>query len=187
MNFAKIAQNFFIGIFLLFLPISKSICQRVIPPPKPKSSPLTLSFYKSEKIYVKVVYGQPHKKGRVIFGNLIPYDEVWRTGANEATEITLTRDVKIKDKLLKAGTYTLFSIPNETEWTIIFNAELGQWGAYKYEEYKDKNVLVVKVPPQVSEDEYEAFTILFDETPKGLNMSLNWDRTKVVVPFVFVD
>jgi hypothetical protein len=81
---------------------------------------------------VKVTYGQPSKKGRVIFGDLVPYGEVWRTGANEATEITFSSDVVISGKTIKAGTYTLFTIPQKNTWTIILNSELKQWGSYGY-------------------------------------------------------
>ncbi len=105
--------------------------------PTPRPSLLALTALKVGNMYLKIVYGQPLKKGRTIFGALEPYGKIWRTGANEATEITFTKDVRINNKILKAGTYTLFSIPQESKWTFIFNSELGQWGAYKYDESKD--------------------------------------------------
>src|SRR5829696_3874612 len=85
---------------------------------------------------VKVTYGRPYKKGRVIFGGLEKYGKVWRTGADEATEITFANDVNFGGKRVKAGTYTLFTIPDRNQWTVILNSQLGQWGAYDYEKYK---------------------------------------------------
>src|SRR5699024_10115515 len=74
--------------------------------------------------YLKVVYGQPYKRGRVIFGDLVPYNEVWRTGANEATEMTTTKDILFNGEKVLAGTYALFTIPREGNWTIILNSDL---------------------------------------------------------------
>jgi hypothetical protein len=127
---------------------------------------------------MKVTYGQPSKRDREIFGSLVPYGQVWRTGANEATEITFAKDVKFAGTDLKAGTYVLFSIPNKDKWTIILNSKLGQWGAYDYDKVKDKDVLksdVVVTPLKAS---VEKLTYAFDE--KGLTIS--WDMTSVVIP-----
>lgn len=93
---------------------------------------------------VALSYGQPSKKGRVIFGGLEAYGQVWRTGANEATTITFSRDVTFGGKPVKAGTYSLFTIPTENEWTIILNTVAKQWGAYNYDATKD--VLRVTAP-----------------------------------------
>ena len=82
---------------------------------------------------VTVTYGRPYKNNREIFGGLEQYGKVWRVGADEATTITFNSDVKFGGKGIKAGTYTLFAIPNENAWTIILNSQLGQWGAYGYE------------------------------------------------------
>ena len=83
---------------------------------KPRPSPLSMVTMKYKDSYVKVTYGQPHKKGRDIFGALVPFNQVWRTGANEATEITLTSDMLIAGEILEAGTYTIFSIPGKSQW-----------------------------------------------------------------------
>lgn len=145
---------------------------------------MSVAKFKSNNIYIKVVYGQPYKKGRKVFGELEQYGKVWRTGANEATEITLTKDVKINGKPLKAGTYTLFSIPNPDKWTIIFNSELGQWGAYEYNPEKD--VLSFDVPVGKTDGViYEAFTIDLRETASGADMTLLWDTIKVAIPLSF--
>jgi hypothetical protein len=128
---------------------------------------------------VKVSYGQPSMRGREIFGKLVPYGEVWRTGANEATEITFSKNGSFGGKPVKAGTYTLFTIPGESQWTFILNSSLKQWGAYKYGEIKDKNVLQVKAKPStISGEPVEKLTITL---PKG-KLVLEWDKTKVEVP-----
>lgn len=128
---------------------------------------------------VKIGYGQPSKRDREIFGKLVPYGEVWRTGANNATEITFAKDATFGGKPIKAGTYTLFTIPTEKEWTFILNSTLGQWGAYEYNNIKDKDVLQVKVPSStISGDPVEKLTITL---PAG-KLLLEWDKTKVEVP-----
>ncbi|NNE34204.1 MAG: DUF2911 domain-containing protein, partial [Rhodothermales bacterium] len=87
--------------------------------------------------YVKIVYSSPRKRGREIFGGLVPYGEVWRTGANEATELTVTNGVLLNGNVLAAGTYALFTIPGDEQWTVIINRNLGQWGAYDYDPEAD--------------------------------------------------
>ncbi len=132
----------------------------------------------TENDLVKITYGAPSKKGREIYGALVPYNAVWRTGANEATEITFKKDVDVAGKMVKAGTYTLFTIPTEKEWTIIFNSELKQWGAYGYDKIKSKNVAEVKVPATMTSEVQESLTIT--ATAKGFDII--WDKTKVSVP-----
>lgn len=132
-----------------------------------------------ESAVIRVVYGRPQMKGREVFGNLIDYDEVWRTGANEATEIKLYQDVSFAGKKLKAGTYALFTIPGKKEWTIIFNSDLNHWGAYSYNEAKD--VLRVKVNSKSSKEQVEAFSIQFTDNA----MNLAWDKTIVEVPIKY--
>jgi len=128
---------------------------------------------------VKVNYGQPSKKGRVIFGGLEPYGKVWRAGANNATEITFEKDVKFGGKAIKAGTYTLFVTPNEKEWTVILNSELKQWGAYKYEEIKGKDVIQVTLPIKKLDAVVEKLTYRF--TDKNA-LVIEWDQTQVTIP-----
>ena len=128
---------------------------------------------------VSVRYGRPYKKGREIFGGLEKFGKVWRTGADSATTITFAKDAKFGGKPVKAGTYTLFTIPNEKEWTIILNSQLGQWGAYSYDKFKDKDVLQVTVPVKKLDKVVEQHTIRF--TPKN-DMIIEWDQTQVTVP-----
>lgn len=133
----------------------------------------------------KVIYGRPQKKGRTMLGSTEPFGKVWRLGANETTEIKLFRDVTFGDKVVKAGTYSLYAIPNATEWTIIFNSKLDTWGAYEYDETKD--VVRFNVPVGKSESEIESFSIAFDD-PAGTGKStlyFAWENTLVKVPVKF--
>lgn len=132
----------------------------------------------SKSANVEITYGQPSKRGRVIFGGLVPYDSVWRTGANEATEISFKKDALFGGKKIKAGTYTLFTIPSEKQWQVILNRQLGQWGAYEYAKYRRKNVLKVTVPVYPLETELEKFTITVHKD----KVTFEWDRTGVAVP-----
>ncbi|HEY0678622.1 MAG TPA: DUF2911 domain-containing protein [Chitinophagaceae bacterium] len=127
---------------------------------------------------VKVTYGRPYKKGREVFGGLEKYGKVWRTGADEATEITFANDGTFGGQPVKAGTYTLFTIPEKNEWTLILNSQLGQWGAYEYDKHKSKDVLQVKVPVKNLETPVEQLTIRF----AGSDMIIEWDKTQVSVP-----
>jgi hypothetical protein len=130
----------------------------------------------------KVTYGRPFKNNRDIFGGLEKYGKVWRLGANEATTISFTTDTKFAGAGVPAGTYTMFAIPNETEWTIILNSQLGQWGAFGYERNKDKNVAEIKVPVIKLDNVVEQLTIRFDDQN---NMIIEWDKTQVKIPFSF--
>lgn len=124
---------------------------------------------------IEVVYSRPSARGRKMIGDKEPFGKVWRTGANEATTIEFSKAVKIEGKDLAAGKYTLFTIPNEKEWTIIFNTEMDQWGAYKYEEIKDKDVLKVTVPAGKPAAFVETFTIAVDKD----KVTLQWENTSV--------
>lgn len=128
-----------------------------------------------------VTYGRPYKKGRDIFGKLEPYGKVYRVGADEATTITFAKDGSFGGKAIKAGTYTLFAIPNEKEWTVILNSQLGQWGAYKYDQYKDKDVLQVTVPVRTLPAPVEQLTI----SALHQDLTIIWDKTEVVIPVSF--
>lgn len=155
--------------------------QRTVEPPEARSSPMRVAHTTLENgTYAKVVYGSPHKRGREIFGELVPYGEVWRLGANEATEVTFTGDVNFAGQPLEAGTYALFAIPGQQTWTMIVNNHLGQWGAYTYNEERD--VLRVEVPAARIDSSYEAFTVSFEEADRGTDLVFAWDQTRVVVP-----
>jgi hypothetical protein len=150
-------------------------------PYKPRKSQIALATYKTPETYIKINYGQPLKNERNIFGGtVVPYGKVWRTGANEATEITTTSDIKIGGKLLKAGTYSLYTIPQADKWTIIINKDLGAWGDYEYDEKKD--VLRFDVPVQSTNETYEAFTIKIQESKPNPEIQMMWEKTMVRIP-----
>jgi len=128
-----------------------------------------------------VTYGRPYKKGREIFGKLEPYGKVYRVGADEATTITFSKDGSFGGKPVKAGTYALFAIPTEKQWTIILNGNPKQWGAYDYEKNKDKDVLQVTVPVTTLTSPVEQLTI----AAGSKDLTITWDKTKVEVPVKF--
>ena len=148
-------------------------------------SPHDIAYYRVNKItapLIKVLYGRPQKNGRDLFGSLIPYGEIWRVGANEATEIRFYQDVTFGNEKVKAGTYVLYAIPNETEWTLILNSNIDAWGANDYNEKFD----VARAKAKVSKAEFlEAFSIGFKSKGKNANMVMAWDITRVTVPIKF--
>lgn len=128
---------------------------------------------------VEIEYGRPAVRGRVIWGELVPWNEVWRTGANEATTISFSHDVKIDGRELESGRYGLFTIPDETEWTVIFNRVADQWGAFNYDSEKD--ALRIPVKPRTAPFQ-ERFEISFPEVGADtLVVSLRW--AEVEIPF----
>ncbi|MBY0435766.1 MAG: DUF2911 domain-containing protein [Cyclobacteriaceae bacterium] len=151
-------------------------------PPRP--SPMAVASVRYKDSYVKVVYSQPQKKGRDVFGALVPFGQVWRAGANEATEITLTRDIKINDQDLKAGTYSVFTIPEKEKWTVIINSDQGLWGAYNYNPKMD--VLRIDVPVQsLAGLVYEPFTIWFDPKNDKADLLMAWDKSRITLSIQF--
>lgn len=151
-----------------------------------KSSPGATAEYTDSKTGAKitVAYCRPYKRGRIIFDSLVPYGKVWRTGANEATVFTNSKDLEIGGKSLKAGEYTLWTIPGKENWTVIFNAKQYGWGVKFNRESSrepEADVLQVIVPAQYSEKPTEQFTISFEEDTT-LHMVLAWDKTRVAVP-----
>lgn len=169
---------------LFLLPVAQAQdTVEVVPPPRSGSlerSPLALAATWIDDTYVKIVYGSPRKRGREIFGALVPYGEVWRTGANEATEITTTGDLSFGKHRLPVGTYSLFTIPYPDRWTIIVNRALGQWGAYEYN--ADLDLFRFDVPVRQTDKLYEGFTITFEQEGDSTFLYLRWDRTEVRIP-----
>lgn len=142
---------------------------------KAKASPAASATGKIGQATVAIAYHSPAVKGRKIWGDLVPYNKVWRAGANEATTFTTDRDLMVEGKKLPAGTYALFAIPAEQEWTIIFNKKAKQWGAYEYDAAQD--ALRVKVKPVKAAKMNERLTYTLDQT----GFSLNWENLKVPV------
>jgi hypothetical protein len=129
---------------------------------------------------VTITYSRPSVKGRVIFGGINPYGQVWRTGANAATIITFSENVIVEGHSVPAGTYSLFTIPDKNEWTVILNKTVKQWGAYSYKEADD--LLRFKVKPVYLAEKRETFTILFaNETTTSSDLYLVWDHTAVAI------
>lgn len=164
-------------VVLLTAPFQETNAQAA---PKPRKSPLALAQLKSGKTYIRIVYSQPFKNDRQIFGALVPYDKVWRLGANEATELTTTHKIKIGGKTLPAGTYTLFAIPQANKWTIIVNKEVGLWGDYDYKAQRDQ--LRFDVAVKQLDQSWEAFTMKFDKAGKVSTLTVVWDKTSVEIP-----
>ncbi len=125
-----------------------------------------------DSVGVALEYGRPKVKGREIWGGLVPYGEVWRTGANEATTITISDDVTIEGEPLAAGKYSLFTIPGENEWTVIFNKVANQWGHFRYDAGED--ALRVTVEPNEGE-----FVEELDFVIDGSSVVLRWENLTV--------
>jgi hypothetical protein len=140
------------------------------------------SDYKVLDKSVKVVYSRPQLRKREL-EMLAPAGKIWRTGANEAAEITFYKDVTFRGEKVKAGTYKFFTIPGETEWTLILNTAKIAWDSYTYKETED--VVRVKGAVSKSETPIEAFSIAFDGEEGNVNMNLGWANTIVTVPIKY--
>lgn len=148
-------------------------------------SPEATAEYNQNGVKISVFYNRPYKKGRVIFGELVPYNKVWRTGANEATVFETNKNLNIKNQTLKAGAYSLWTIPGEQNWKVILNSEVGQWGVdFNGEANRnpDNDVVTVDVPSLSHDKEFEQFTISIEQVGEDLELILLWDKTVVVVP-----
>ena len=145
-------------------------------------APVDITYLRTEKYskpLMKVVYGRPAKQEDQVFGQQIPFGEIWRTGANEATEIKFYKDMMFGDQLVKAGTYVLHTIPGEKEWTIILNSNTDTWGAFFYDPSKD----VARFNIPASQDEViDIFSIAFTKNFNETFMVLAWDSTRVNIP-----
>ena len=160
-------------IGLIFALSVFAVCQGK--PSPPASTTCDLGGGKS----IKTDYSSPRMKGRKIYGELVPYGKVWRTGANEATTFVTSNDVVVGGKTVPAGSYTLFTIPNADKWTLIINKKTGEWGIpYKYEsdELARVDMKVSKLPSPV-----ENFTISYEKSGNGCTMNIDWESTRASV------
>lgn len=150
-------------------------------------SPEDTIEYTSGDLHLEVFYNRPYKKDRQIFGGLVPYGEVWRTGANEATTFFTSKDILVDGSLLPAGQYTLWTIPMENSWKVIFNSEMYPWGITAEQlpsRLPEHDVLVIEVPVARLKNPVEQFTIFFDERQNFILLNLVWDRTLIRVPLI---
>jgi len=147
----------------------------------PQASPAALVREQVGLTTVEVEYSRPGVKGRKIFGGLVPYDEVWRTGANAATKVTFSTDVNFGGKQVAAGSYGLFTIPGKREWTVILNKITEQWGSYSYDESND--LVRVKAAPQTLGEPVETMSIaLHGIRDNAANFAISWEATRVSIP-----
>ena len=179
----KTLKRILIGIGILAVLLF--IGYRVLISQTKKASPEDLVTYVEGDKKAEVFYCQPSKRGRQVFGGLVPYGKVWRTGANEASTFELSHEISIGGKKLPAGKYTLWTIPNPDSWTVIFNKKMYGWGVNFNEEAlrePDSDALTIDVPVEKTSSVTELFTIKIDQNPT-LGMSLAWDDVMVRVPF----
>lgn len=164
--------------------------------PKLDKSPMDAAYYpnraafrffqKSEddkiadKPVIRVLYSRPKKNDRDIFPEIVKPGELWRAGANEGTEIMFFEDVKINDTKVKAGRYTFYIMPNESEWTVLFNTVLDNWGHYTYDEAM--TIAKITVPVEKAKESIEAFSIVFETADDGAHMIMGWDDVIARVP-----
>ena len=148
-----------------------------------KHSPAESISYEGAVGEFTVDYCRPYKKGREIFGVLLPYDTYWRTGANGPTLITIPAEVVFGGRRVEAGKYRLYTIPSEKEWTVVLNSEIEEWGYFEPDYTLD--IAKVIVPVIKTGACTEQFLIAFNESSKGVNLSLSWDMVKVSIPIEF--
>ena len=148
-------------------------------------SPQETVVYSKNNLELEVFYNRPSKKGRDIFGALVPYNKIWRTGANEATTFTTNQDLYILGQKLPANTYTLWTKPNETNWTVIFNSNQYPWGLdEQMKPMRDSlfDVVSVDVPILKIDPIVEKFTIAFENSSNKVQLTMAWDNVKIAVP-----
>jgi hypothetical protein len=138
------------------------------------------SNYKESNKLIKIVYSRPQLKGREVY-DLAKPGKVWRLGANEAAELNVYTDMELNGTKIEKGTYTVYAIPGEKEWTIIVSTDLNVWGSYFYDEKND--VARITVPTSEGSKSLEAFSIAFKKSDDGIHMHMGWGTVRVAVPF----
>ena len=189
----KIFTNF-LFLIITFIATAQTQAPPSLKLPALDKSPMDMSYFPNnypvlkiqdkatEPLIARVIYSRPQKDNRIIFGDLIEYNTVWRMGANEATEIEFFRDVKIANKKITKGRYTIYAIPTEMQWTIILNKDTDIWGAFKYDSTKD--VVRTVVPVEKAPDTIEAFTITFNKIVDGITLVIAWDNVSATLPII---
>ncbi|MGB0166541.1 MAG: DUF2911 domain-containing protein [Luteibaculum sp.] len=171
-----------VGIVLGSLLIIAVVGYNIMLSQTKKHSPADTAVYNQGDLKIEVNYCRPFKKDRKIFGELVPYGEVWRTGANEATTFKTSKDIIFGGQKVKAGEYTLWTLPRENEWEVIINDHEYGWGVNfdeKAQHDPQFDVARVTVPAQPMGEVTEQFTIAFDE---DMDLQLFWDQTMIEVP-----
>jgi len=133
-----------------------------------------------DPLLMRVLYSRPQKNGREVFGGIVEFGQVWRLGANEATEIEFFKDVALGKTKVKKGRYTLYAIPQPDSWIIILNRDTDTWGAFKYDQKKD--VARITVKPEKNVENAEAFSMYFEPYAGGANLYIHWDNVRTAVP-----
>ncbi|UKT63570.1 DUF2911 domain-containing protein [Pedobacter mucosus] len=188
-------KNIFIVVFVLFCFGAKAQTATAtdVKFPAADSSPADILYFpvntpkaktgEFKTPIIKIIYSRPQKKGRNVFGVLEEFGKVWRFGANESTEIHFFKKVTVGGKKIKAGTYSLFAIPNKDKWTIILNSNIDRWGAFTYDQSKD--IIRVDVPTKVLVKPLEYFSLTFTGSASGADLIIGWDKTLVELPISF--
>jgi hypothetical protein len=175
MYIKMIRKNIILSATVLIMAASQALGQQI---QMPQASPTAKLSQRIGLTDVSIEYSRPSMKGRKIFGELVPYGDVWRTGANAATLITISTPAKFEGNEVPAGTYALYSIPGKTEWTIILSSNTKLWGAVGYNASDD--VVRFKVKPGKTSQKYETMEINFvDMTDTGANLSIKWETSRV--------
>ena len=184
----------FLLMLLFSAGISGLMAQSPSKMPQLDKSPMDMSYYPvnypvskiqpnktPEPLVARVIYSRPQKMGRKVFEELVKKGEIWRLGANEATEIEFFREVKIDNKKIKKGRYTMYAIEKDQSWTVILNTELDVWGAFKYDINKD--VVRMDCPIARTTEITEAFSMVFEKTnEKSVKLVMAWDDQLVSLP-----
>lgn len=170
-----------VGVLILGF-VGRSIIRAMTKQHSPEE---TINFI-SEGVTFTIFYNRPYKKKRVIFGDLVPFGQVWRTGANEATTFTTNKDILVDGTTLKAGTYTLWTIPDKDSWKVIFNGDTYDWGISIIDGNPSRDpeydALIIEVPILPLLTTVEQFSIYFEEANDFTIMYLAWDRTAIAIP-----
>ena len=184
-------KNFVLLISISLIVLASTRAQQTGLPSLDKS-PMDISYFPanypvlkiqdkiSGALIARVLYSRPKREGRSIFGGLVEYGKLWRLGANEATEIEFYKTVRINNKKIPKGRYTLYAIAFENSWTIIINKETDTWGHFKYDQKKD--IVRIDVPTQRTNDIVESLAMMFERSTKGANLIIAWDNIKVSMP-----
>lgn len=148
-------------------------------------SPQDSVSFQMNDLKLEVKYNRPSKREREVFGALVPYNEVWRTGANEATVFITNQDLMIDGIFLPQGSYTLWTVPNEEHWQVFFNNKMYPWGVNEAMEAMREpqfDIVDIHVPVSHLDNEVEQFTIGFDNTTGNIFLTMAWDTTKIAIP-----